>query len=135
MGHNNYNIAEAIVNAIKAAIPAAYKKPFKCKEYATAMRAQLIANGTAKPKCFLAKVVREDGRRAYEVPLWHNGAEIAENGIHIFTPVNNKVFDNINHNGTNFDIVEYTNLFDTRAGFKIQFREILEGEDILKINE
>ena len=63
------------------------------------------------------------------------GAQIAENGIHIFTPINNTIFDNINFEGTNMNIADYTNLFETRDSFKIQFREILVGKDILKINE
>lgn len=57
--HNNYNIAEAILNLIKAAIPASLKKYGKCKEYAKALRAQLIANGVDKPKAFVARLYKK----------------------------------------------------------------------------
>jgi hypothetical protein len=142
--HNNYNIAEAILDLIKAAIPAAYKKYGKCKEYAKAMRAQLIAIGISKPKAFVAKVVDASGKRV-NVELWHNGQKIADNGVHVFTPVNNKIFDNINHNGLEVNIGDYTKVdynatgvgFETQfgKGYDVVFREIKEGEDILKIND
>jgi hypothetical protein len=77
--------------------------------------------------------------------LWHNGQQVASNGIHVFTPVNDKVFDNINHNGLQISLVDYTRVdyngsnigFATQflSGYDVVFREVKQGENILNLFE
>ncbi len=142
--HNNYGIAHSIVETVMAAIPASFKKYGKCKEFANALRIQLKSIGVDNPKCYVAKVVNSNGKRV-NVQLWHNGVKVADNGIHVFTPVNNKIFDNMNHNGLQTSLFDYMKVdynatgvgFETQFanGYDVVFREIKIGEDILKIND
>ena len=42
--------------------------------------------------------------------LWHDGKEIATNGLHVGTPVNGKMFDNLHPDG--LDITKWKNKFE-----------------------
>ncbi len=127
--HNNYGIGQAIVNSIIAAIPAAFKKYGKCDEFGIALRNLLKTNGVEKPKAFVARLYKKNNpsqRANYD--LWHNDQKIADNGRHVFTIVNDKVFDNMNPNG--MPTAEFMDKFIDRIDATLDIKEIPFGKAI-----
>lgn len=112
--HNNYGIIETIVNAAKN-VGKAFDANLingtnfgKCKEKAKAIRKHLRDNGVQNPKSKRWQLIDNKGKSVTGNIGWDeldaNGNlvkthQIATEGFHEFTIINDKVFDNINPNG------------------------------------
>ena len=99
--HNNYNVLQSIIDGIHNATKQFHKK-YMCKEYGTALRQHLIQNGESNPKAVIYRLFDGNGNRV-QMRIYHNGEEIATNGLHVGTPINGKMYDNMNPNGMDLD--------------------------------
>ena len=99
--HNNYNVLQEVIDEISNVTKQFHEK-FLCKEYATALRQHLIQNGVENPHAVVYRLFDQNGRRI-QMRIYHDGREIATNGLHVGTPVNGKMFDNMNPDGMDLD--------------------------------
>jgi hypothetical protein len=99
--HNNYNVLQSIIDGAFN-VTKQFHKRYKCKEYATVLRQHLIQNGVENPKAVVYRLYNDNGQRV-QMRIYHNGQEIATNGLHVGTPINGKMYDNMNPNGMNLD--------------------------------
>ncbi len=108
--HNNYGIVQAILNGIHNATKQ-WHKLYKCKEYGTALRAHLKSKGVQNPMTIAYRLFDSNGNRV-QMRIFRNGEEIATNGLHVGTPINGKMYDNMYPDGIDLDPNAYKNLFE-----------------------
>ncbi|MDN3635958.1 papain fold toxin domain-containing protein [Neolewinella lacunae] len=124
--HNNYGVLQNIIDGISDATKQ-YHKKYMCKEYGTALREYLIQNGEANPKAVIFRLFDMNGNRA-QMRIYHNGEEIATNGLHVGTPINGKMFDNMNPNG--MDVDEWLSKFEYPPHLKLK-PDVIDASQVI----
>jgi len=126
--HNNYEIAQVIINGIHNATQQ-WHGLFKCKQFGTALRAHLKSEGVDDPMALVYRLYDSNNNRVLGNVYDRNGVLIAENGLHVGIPINGKMYDNMNPEGLDIDIWKQ---FEFSPG--LEFRhEIIIGSQ--KIND
>jgi len=112
--HNNYNIAAALVNALKNVgnefnlVVGNTSTYGWCTQKAKSIRTHLKNNGVQNPKSIGFQLVDGNGNPVNGAVGWDildangnitNTINVASNGYHEFTIINNKVIDSINPDG------------------------------------
>ncbi|MEM9546231.1 MAG: Hint domain-containing protein [Bacteroidota bacterium] len=127
--HNNYGLIQSVIDGIFNAT-SQFHSYGKCKEFANALRVFFKNNNVANPKMYVCRLYDANGSRA-NLQLWHNGQKVADNGLHVFTPANGKIYDNMQPNG--MDAGEYMKQFEYPVHLEMRIDEVLPDEDIFTI--
>lgn len=131
--HNNYGIFQSIVDGIfdatkkfHSTIVGGAVNEKVCKEFAQKLRDHLSNNGVQSE----AWVVRfYSGNTRANKFLVHGNTTVADNGLHVFTVVNDKIYDNVHPYGK--AIAEYMDegfhaLYDIKIE-KIPFNQSIDS--------